>query len=84
VLPPKEPPPTVGTTRLLLVGNIPREVWNRLGTKVLPKLQVGSDLQIGVDFSVSVGADLVGAMQSELRQILDDLGLGDKVQIRTE
>jgi hypothetical protein len=55
-----------------------------LGTKVLPKLQVGSDLQIGVDFSVSVGADLVGAMQSELRQILDDLGLGDKVQIRTE
>jgi hypothetical protein len=51
---------------------------------VLPKLQAGSDLQIGVSFSVSVRADLAAVMQSELRQILDDLGLGDKVQIKAE
>ncbi len=82
--PPTAPPPTVGTTTLRLVGTIPREVWNRLGTKVLPKLQSGSDLQIGVNFSVSVKADLAGAMLSELRQVLDELGLGDKVQIKAE
>jgi hypothetical protein len=67
---------------LRLVGTIPREVWNRLGTRLLPKLQAGSNLQIGVDFSVSMKADLAGSMEAELRQILDDLGLAGKVEVR--
>ncbi len=57
-------------------------MWNRLGTKVLPKLRSGSDLKVGVDFSVTVNRDLAGSLTSDLRQILDDLGLADKVQIR--
>lgn len=61
---------------------IPPEVWNRLGTKVLTKFRSGSDLKVGVDFSVTVGADVAGNLASELRQILDDLGLSDKIQVR--
>ena len=76
------PTPGVQTKTIRLVGTVPPEVWNRLGTKVLPKLRSGSDLRVGVDFSVTVDRDVAGSLTSDLRQILNDLGLADKVQIR--
>lgn len=51
VTPSPAPAQAAETKTLRLVGTVPREVWNRLGTKLLPKLQAGSNLQIGVDFS---------------------------------
>ncbi|HEX9782102.1 MAG TPA: hypothetical protein VGA56_05125, partial [Opitutaceae bacterium] len=68
-------------TTLRLVGTVPPELWNRLGTKLLPKLRSGKDLTAGVDFSVRVGAAYAKNMESELHQILADLGLGDRVKI---
>jgi hypothetical protein len=76
-----EPTPGVQTKTIRLVGAVPPEVWNRLGTKVLPKLRSGSDLRVGVDFSVTVNRDVAGSLASDLRQILDDLGLADKVRL---
>ncbi len=82
------PLPGVQTKTIQLIGTIPPELWNRLGTKVLPKLRSavpagrqGSDLKVGVDFSVTVDRDVAGSLMADLRQILDDLGLADKVQI---
>jgi len=75
------PTPGVQTKTIRLVGAVPPEVWNRLGTKVLPKLRSGSDLRVGVDFSVTVKSDIAANLTSDLRQILDDLGLADKVRI---
>lgn len=66
---------------LRLVGTIPPELWNRLGTKVLPKLRIGTELQIGVNFKVSLKADAARSVRDELNQILDDLGLTGKVII---
>jgi thiamine monophosphate kinase len=60
---------------------VPLEVWNRLGTKILPKLRSGSDLKIGLEFSVSVQADAADGLATELRQILQELGLGDAVKV---
>jgi hypothetical protein len=57
------------------------EIWNRLGTKILPKLRSGSDLKIGVEFTVSVDAAFAQHFESELRQILDDLGLAGLVKV---
>lgn len=70
---------SVGTLRL--VGAVPSELWNRLGTKVLPKLRACDDLQIDVSFSVSVPAETLPALESELRQALDDLGITRGVRI---
>jgi hypothetical protein len=56
-------------------------VWNRLGTKILPKLRSGSDLKIGLDFAVTVSADAASALAIELRQILQELGLADAVKV---
>jgi hypothetical protein len=70
--PAPEPEPASGVTTktLRLVGTIPPEVWNRLGTKILPKLRAGSDLRIGLEFTVTVKADTAGSLEAELQQIL--------------
>ena len=79
-----EPTPRLGSKTFHLVGTVPPEVWNRLGTKLLPKLRAGTELRVGVDFSVTVGSDVSASLISDLRQILDDLGLGERVEIREE
>jgi hypothetical protein len=83
IKPEKGVEPSLGTqTRTLrLVGTVPPEIWNRLGTKIIPKLKSGSDLKIGVDFSVTVNAESARSVESDLRQILEDLGLKGKIQI---
>jgi hypothetical protein len=63
------------TVTLRLVGTVPPEVWNCLGTKVIPKLKSGAGLTVGVEFAVSLNADLVVSTAAELRQIVHDLGL---------
>ncbi len=64
-----------------ITGAIPSEVWNRLGTKLLPKLKGGSDLRVGLNFSVDLDAATAEALQSELRQILSDLNLTSQLSI---
>ena len=82
VVPPVVVPPTgPTTTTLTLSGNIPAELWNRLGTRVLPKLRTGKNLKIGIDFSVTVEAANANDLQVELKQILTDLGLQDSVEL---
>jgi hypothetical protein len=73
--------PTGLTRTLHLSGSVPPEVWNRLGTKILPKLRSGSELKIGLDFSVTVSADSANGLATELRQILQELGLADAVNV---
>ena len=75
-------PPVIGQkTTLRLKGTVPPEVWNRLGTKILPKLRSGNNLSVGVDFSVSVDASLSQGIQLELKQTLADLGLQEQVSV---
>ena len=68
-------------TTLRIKGTVPSEAWNRLGTKILPKLRSGDDLSVGVEFSVSVDVAVAQSLQAELRQALAELGLGDQVQV---
>ena len=63
------------------MGTIPPEVWNRLGTRVLPKLRAGNDLQVGVDLSVTLSPALAQSMAAELHQLLQDLGLAGQLRI---
>ncbi|MGD0947216.1 MAG: DUF499 domain-containing protein [Candidatus Binatia bacterium] len=77
----RETPAAQQTTTLRLVGSIPPEIWNRLGTKLIPKLRSGSDLKLGVEFSVTIDARNASNLESELRQALDDLGVSGKIQI---
>ncbi len=82
--PEREPEPSATTKTLRLVGTVPPEVWNRLGTKILPKLRAGSDLRIGLEFTVTVKADTAGSLVAELQQILQELGLGEAVRVEDD
>jgi hypothetical protein len=71
------PPPTPATAprTLHLAGELPPEMWNRLGTKILPKLRAASELTIAVDVSARIGAEEASRLDKDLQQALDDLGL---------
>jgi len=76
-----EPTPTVGTRKFRISGDLPPEIWNRLGTKVLPKLRSGSDLKIGIELSVIIDGHLAQSFEADLKQILEDLGLTGRIDI---
>lgn len=50
-------------------------------TKILPKLRSGSDVRIGLEFTVTVRADSARSLAAELQQILQELGLGETVRV---
>ena len=76
-----QPTPATQRTTLRLAGTMPSEVWNRMGMKILPKLRSGEDLRVKVDFSVSVKSEIARQTERELKQILNDLGLADRVRV---
>jgi len=73
--------PTSQTVTLNLKGTIPPEMWNRLGTKLIPKLRSGNELTAQVSFSVSLDGKAVASFESDLRQILEDLGIQNRIMI---
>jgi len=75
-------PPTPTATTVRVSGKVPPEVWNRLGTRILPKLRNGKNLEISVQFSVSVDSTTAGDLQAELKQALSDLGLTDSFGVQ--
>jgi hypothetical protein len=77
-------PSTSATMTLRLVGTVPPEVWNRLGTRILPKLRAGGALTVGVDFSVTLDDQLARTLEAELKQTLADLGLAGQVRIERQ
>lgn len=79
--PGKMAPPLPQVCRLHLFGDIPPEIWNRLGTKLIPKLRSGQNLKAEVGFTVTVSADASKALVADINQILQDLDLAAKVTV---
>lgn len=80
--PEPEPTPGSGTRTFRIFGDLPPEIWNRLGTKVLPKLRKGSDLKIGIEFSVTIEGQFAESFEADIKQILEDLGLTGHIHIQ--
>ena len=85
-VPPLEPPEPSAKATLRVHGDIPPEVWNRVGTRLLPKLRSGSrrDLKVRVAFELTADARDTRALLADLRQILDDLRLSERVRTDVE
>ena len=91
--PPPDPAPTskpepgtgsaadAAKTTLRLIGTVPPEMWNRLGTKAIPKLHDADRLVVEFGFTIDVPAANAAHKEAELEQILNDLGLNDRVRI---
>lgn len=66
-------PPT--KTPIRVSGSMPAELWNRFGTRILPKLRAGEGLKIAVDLSAIFDGSAGNDVKTDLRQVLRDLGL---------
>ncbi len=74
-------PASAARVRLRVSGTVPPELWNRLGTKVVPRLRSGQALTVGVQFEVETSANAAASMEADLRRTLDELGLGDRILV---
>ncbi len=81
--PPVSPEPPAART-LRIRGDIPPEVWNRVGTRLLPKLRAGHDLKVGVALELTADGPATDALLADVRQILDDLQLAERIRIDVE
>jgi hypothetical protein len=72
---------TVPTRTLRVSGSVPPEVWNRLGTRLIPKLRTGSDLQLLINAKLTVDTSTALALKKDLEQVLMDLGLSDRLDV---
>ena len=79
--PDPEPEPTANDITMRLSGTVPPEVWNRIGIKLLPKLRTGKELSASVEISVTVDAQSAANMVADVKQILSDLALTDRIRI---
>ncbi|MBI3084788.1 MAG: hypothetical protein HYY88_03530 [candidate division NC10 bacterium] len=69
---------------LRISGSIPPEIWNRLGTRLIPKLKSGSDLQLLFTAKLTVDASTAASLKRELEQALADLDLSDRLDVDVE
>jgi hypothetical protein len=76
---PVEPP---GRVTIRISGSVPPEIWNRLGTKLLPKLRTLKDLETSVEFTCEVEAAHQAAVVAELRTVVEELGLSHSLRIQ--
>jgi hypothetical protein len=72
------------TRTLRVSGSVPPEVWNRLGTRLIPKLKSGSDLQLLFNAKLTVDASTALSLKKDLEQALADLGLSDRLDVDIE
>ncbi len=67
--------PVEGVSRLIASGAIPPELWNKLGTRLIPKLRSGKVVSLQVRTSVEIPASERQHLAAEIRRILAELGL---------
>ncbi len=79
--PPSEPGPGGAMRTFHISGEVPPELWNRIGIRIIPKLCGESDLQAKVSFAVTVDEQRAHNFQAELEQALADLDLTEKIRI---
>ena len=79
--PEPDKPPAETMSALKLRGTVPPEVWNRLGTRVLPKLRSGEELTVGIEISVKFTSAIAKSKEDEIREALGDLNLDDQVKM---
>lgn len=71
-------------TLLRVRGVVPAELWNRFGSKIIPKLRSAEQLQAQVELTVEVEASALASLEMEIQQVLSDLGLDGKAVVERE
>src|SRR5207237_5540099 len=59
-------------TLLRVRGVVPAELWNRFGSKMIPKLRSAEQLQARVELTVEVETSALASLEMEIQQVLSD------------
>ena len=78
---PIEAPTSSRPVLISLSGNIPPEQWNRLGTRLIPKMRAAGTLTAAIRIEVEVDPARAAGLSIELKQITDELGLSAALRI---
>ena len=70
-----------GPVRIVIEGDLPPEQWNRLGTRLIPKLRAAGQLGAAITLCCEVDATMAADLISELERTLLDLGLAGLLKI---
>jgi hypothetical protein len=62
-------------------GNVPPEQWNRLGTRLIPKMRAAGTLTAAIRLEAEVDPVRTTALSTELQQIIDEIGLSGSVRV---
>ena len=60
-------------------GDIPSNVWNVIGTRVLSQFRRHGEVKTGIDLSVSINAADAQKLATDLRRSLEDLGIDGQI-----
>jgi hypothetical protein len=71
-------------TQLQISGTIPPEIWNRFGSRILPKVRNVQDLSIGVTITMNGSTEEISHLQLDLNQAISDLGLTGQIEIKQD
>jgi hypothetical protein len=74
--------PTLNRPALISVtGSIPAEQWNRLGTRLIPKMRAAGTLTAAIRLETEVDPARAAALSAELQQVIDEIGLSQSVRV---
>ncbi len=82
-----QPPPGVvvpdkkSKSMLRVTGTMPSEIWNRFGTKIIPKVRQLHDVQIRIEISSSVDSTRARHTKSDLSKALEELDLSGQIRV---
>jgi hypothetical protein len=77
-----EAPTPNGPALIRVTGNIPAEQWNRLGTRLIPKMRAAGTLTAAVRLETEVDRARAAALSAELQQVIDEIGLSASIRVQ--
>jgi hypothetical protein len=78
---PVEAPTSTRPALIRVTGTIPAEQWNRLGTRLIPKMRAAGTLTATIRLEAEVDLTRAAALATELQQIIDEIGLSGAVRV---
>jgi hypothetical protein len=80
---PRPPGGGVVTGRVIIsiAGNVPPEQWNRLGTRLIPKMRATGSVTTMIRLESEIDRAREAVLSAELQQIIDEIGLSSAVRI---
>lgn len=80
-LPSSEPGSPAEHAVVSVSGRIPAEQWNRLGTRLIPKMRAAGSITVTIHLESEVEPVRAVALSVELQHVVDEIGLAGTVRI---